>query len=86
MTTQCNQKLFEFHPEARRQVKGRFDGGAITSEGGGLLLREVEKRTNIAGSDPTHTRFATATHPLPPVDCRGGPAPLSLLDSGDMRD
>jgi hypothetical protein len=28
-------------------VVGRFDGGAITSDGGGLLLREVEKRTGI---------------------------------------
>jgi len=25
----------------------RFDGGAITSDGGGLLLREVERRTGI---------------------------------------
>jgi hypothetical protein len=28
-------------------VTGRFDGGAITSDGGGLLLGEVEKRTGI---------------------------------------
>jgi hypothetical protein len=28
-------------------VRGEFDGGAITSDGGGLLLREVEKRTRI---------------------------------------
>jgi len=28
-------------------VRGRFDGGAITSDAGGLLLREVEKRTKI---------------------------------------
>jgi hypothetical protein len=28
-------------------VVGRFDGGAITSDAGGLLLREVEKRTGI---------------------------------------
>jgi hypothetical protein len=28
-------------------VQGRFDGGAITSDAGGLLLREVEKRTGI---------------------------------------
>jgi hypothetical protein len=28
-------------------VTGRFDGGAITSDAGGLLLREVEKRTGI---------------------------------------
>ena len=30
-------------------MRGDFDGGAITSDGGGLLLREVEKRTGIVG-------------------------------------
>ena len=47
MTTECNGKLFEFHPLGTREVRGGFDGGAITSDGGGLLLREVEKRTGI---------------------------------------
>ncbi len=47
MRTQCNQESFEFHPLNQRQVVGRFDGGAITSDAGGLLLREVEKRTGI---------------------------------------
>ena len=47
MQTQCNQESFEFHPLNQRQVVGRFDGGAITSDAGGLLLREVEKRTGI---------------------------------------
>jgi hypothetical protein len=31
----------------KREVRGRFDGGAITTDAGGLLLREVEKRTGI---------------------------------------
>ncbi len=47
MTTECNGKLFEFHPLGAREVRGGFDGGAITSDGGGLLLREVEKRTGM---------------------------------------
>jgi Transposase DDE domain group 1 len=47
MTTECNQECFQFHPLNQRQVVGRFDGGAITSDAGGLLLREVEKRTGI---------------------------------------
>ena len=49
MSTECNEKLFEFHPLGAREVRGGFDGGAITSDGGGLLLREVEKRTGIVG-------------------------------------
>jgi hypothetical protein len=47
LRTQCNQESFQFHPLARRQVQGRFNGGVITSDAGGLLLREVEKRTGI---------------------------------------
>jgi DDE family transposase len=47
LQTECNQKSFRFHPLIRRQVQGCFDGGAITTEAGGLLLREVEKRTAI---------------------------------------
>jgi len=47
MTTECNGKLFEFHPLGKREVRAGFEGGAITSDGGGLLLREVEKRTGI---------------------------------------
>ena len=49
MTTECNQEPFPFHPLNQREVRGQFDGGAITSDAGGLLLREVEKRTNIIG-------------------------------------
>jgi hypothetical protein len=47
MSTECNGKLFEFHPLGSREVRADFDGGAISSDGGGLLLREVEKRTGI---------------------------------------
>jgi len=47
MTTECSGRLFEFHPLGRREVRVGFDGGTITSDGGGLLLREVEKRTGI---------------------------------------
>ena len=47
MPTQCNQEFLEFHPLEQREVRGGFDGGVITSDAGGLLLREVEKRTGI---------------------------------------
>jgi hypothetical protein len=47
MTTECIQKSFRFHPLKNREIRAQFDGGAITTEGGGLLLREVEKRTGI---------------------------------------
>jgi Transposase DDE domain group 1 len=47
MTTECNQDFFSFHPLSQREIRGKFDGGAISSDGGSLLLREVEKRTGI---------------------------------------
>jgi hypothetical protein len=47
MPTQCNQDFLKFHPLEKREVRGGFDGGAITSDAGVLLLREVEKRTGI---------------------------------------
>ncbi|TKB06487.1 hypothetical protein FCL48_21060, partial [Desulforhopalus sp. IMCC35007] len=31
----------------RREIVADFNGGTITSDGGALLLREVEQRTNI---------------------------------------
>jgi hypothetical protein len=47
MTTECNQAGFEFHPVNQRQIRAQFDGGAISSDGGSLLLREVEQRVGI---------------------------------------
>jgi Transposase DDE domain group 1 len=47
MPTECTQELFKFHALLQRQVRARFDGGSITGDAGGLLLREVEKRTGI---------------------------------------
>lgn len=42
--TECSQSGFEFASHFSRRVTARFDGGAITSDGGLLLLREVERR------------------------------------------
>lgn len=47
MTTECNTANFEFPALGGRRVTARFDGGTITSDAGGLLLREVEARTGI---------------------------------------
>ena len=47
MTTECNAEQLEFHALGRRDVVGRFDGGRITSDGGGLLLREVDHRLGL---------------------------------------
>ena len=47
MKTECTQNQMEFHGLGRRVVVGQFDGGKISSDSGGLLLREVEQRTHI---------------------------------------
>ena len=47
MKTECTAEQLEFHGLDRRVVVGEFDGGKISSDSGGLLLREVEHRTHI---------------------------------------
>ncbi len=47
MNTQCSEEQLEFHALGRREVVGNFNGGQISSDGGALLLREVEQRTGI---------------------------------------
>ncbi|HET8563304.1 MAG TPA: IS1380 family transposase [Candidatus Binatia bacterium] len=47
MTTECIQSSFEFHHLGRREVTARFDGGDITTDAGGLLLRQVDRRCRI---------------------------------------
>jgi len=45
--TECTQSSFEFSGAWSRSVVARFDGGKITSDGGGLLLREVDRRIGL---------------------------------------
>ena len=47
METQCIQEQMVFQQVGRREVIGRFDGGTISSDAGGVLLREVERRCGI---------------------------------------
>jgi hypothetical protein len=47
MQTECTQRSFAFHPQNGRLLVARFDGGSITSDGGAVLLGEVERRTGI---------------------------------------
>lgn len=49
MQTECNTERLDFQPLATREVRGLFDGGAITSDAGALLLREVEAKLGIIG-------------------------------------
>ncbi len=47
MTTECTTERLEFERFRRQRVVGRFDGGELGSDGGGLLLRELALRTGL---------------------------------------
>src|SRR4051812_28455045 len=47
MTTECNPAYLDFPMLGSRQVLADFDGGAISSDGGALLLRATERLTGI---------------------------------------
>jgi hypothetical protein len=47
MATECNPAYLDFPMLGSRQVLADFDGGAISSDGGALLLRETERLTGI---------------------------------------
>ena len=49
MTTECKPTQLEFHALGRRDVVGCFDGGRISSDAGGLILREVDQRLGLLG-------------------------------------
>ena len=49
MTPECTRTKLLFQGLHGREVVGRFDGGEITSDAGGVHLREVEQRTRILG-------------------------------------
>ena len=52
MRTQCTSKLEGLQPLGRREVGAAFDAGRMTSDGGALLLREVEQLSDFFGRVP----------------------------------
>jgi hypothetical protein len=63
--TECNSKPIVFSSLSRRQVVADFSGGAIVSDAGGLLLREVDRKISLIDSldavipDPRHPALIT---------------------------
>lgn len=47
MQTECNTAYLDFPMVGRREILADFDGGDISSDGGALLLRQVEQITGI---------------------------------------
>jgi len=46
--TECNQERFEFEVHYSKQVVVEFDGEQTSSDGGALLLREVDRRLGLS--------------------------------------
>ena len=68
MDAECIQRAFEFHAVGGREVIAQFNGGQISSDGGGLLLAEVERRfrfvEKFAACFTDHRDAEVLTHPL----------------------
>jgi len=47
MQTDCTEEQLEFQGLGRRRVEAKFDAGRVSSDGGILLLRELDSRTGI---------------------------------------
>jgi hypothetical protein len=48
MPTHCNPALFDFAPVEGRAVVAAFDGGAITSDAGALLLSQADRAIRLS--------------------------------------
>jgi len=66
MPTECSADLFGFAPVEGRAVVASFDGGAITSDAGALLLRATERAIGLverfAGCFVDHRRSELVEH------------------------
>lgn len=67
--TECTQTSFEFQGHFSRTVRAQFDGGTMTSDAGGLLLRETDRRLKLLarlaecfldGRDPARVQHTVA--------------------------
>ncbi len=69
MATQCNPRTFQFHGLFGGEVLARFDGGRVSSDGGGILLRENNDRFHfverLAQCFTDHRDPEKIDHPLP---------------------
>ena len=68
MGTECTGNALTFQAVAGRAVVARFDGGALTSDGGAVLLREVDRATQLldqfAACFTDHRDPTRLTHPV----------------------
>jgi hypothetical protein len=49
LQTECNQEAFGFTAHFSRRVEAGFSAEQVSTDGGSLLLREVDRRINLMG-------------------------------------
>ncbi len=66
--TLCTQELFTFPACKRRKIDAQFDGGALTSDGGVLIVRQVDRLLGLTQKAAAHLhdprRKASCDHRL----------------------
>ena len=60
MPTECSRDFFGFSPVEGREVVAAFDGGAITSDAGALLLGATDRAIGMAETCGVLSRRASA--------------------------
>lgn len=61
----CTATELEFRRRGRRLIEANFEGGAISSDGGLMLLRQVDRRIGLSAAvaaalhDPRHPDLIT---------------------------
>ena len=45
--TECNRQSLSFSRLGRQKITANFDGGRLTSDAGGLLLREADRQLGL---------------------------------------
>jgi hypothetical protein len=60
--TECNQEMFAFTVHFSRRVEAGFSTGQVSTDGGALLLREVDRKINLLGR--LAGRFSDGRSPL----------------------
>ena len=76
MPTECSRDLFGYELVEGRQVVAAFDGGAITSDAGALLLGATDRAIGLVGGSPPASIIARPRQVEHSVEAPGGAARL----------
>ena len=79
--TNCTQESFEFPVCKRRRVEANFQGGNITSDGGVLLLQQIDRRLGLSDAGSRHPSSLNFN---PVKDCKRSDSGIFGVKSPDF--